>query len=466
MESPDLDRDLLFALTSYYGTSEAEAIERIAREGEAKRIHQPIKLYLGDAYAGAWFDDQTLELAVAVTDPAKSAMVSRFGGRPEVVEHGLAQLNDAADQVGRETALNTTFGEAVTGWYVDYPTNSVVVEAFAEQQEYVQTHLAAIIEEIPVQTVPTHAIPRLANDVRGADCYKNTDRETSCPMGFAVVDGFVTAGHCGAVLDLVSSCGDVSMGTFEGSTWHSAPSLEEIEHDGGWVETDSPWQPVPKVNGYNDGILDVPADFSGYAEAVVYSTVCRYGQTSEGPHCGTILAKNQSQEFCVNPPACDQKVTLVDVARTDACVEFGDSGGPFITASSKQAQGTTVGGYVDTCPDDPEAESFYEPVANTLDHFQLTMLTTHGSNPPDITTFVCPNWAASGEGSYVCSINYDSQGPTAIDWTTNTYDSSDTVLLTGTCNQSQTVNVDVLVTNDYGTDDRSVVFLCPSGPYQ
>src|SRR5690606_32760124 len=64
--------------------------------------------------------------------------------------------------------------------------------------------------------------------------------------------------------------------------------------DSGWVQTVPGWTPVAQIYGYDDGILTVPALWGGMLEAPVGATVCRYGQSSGGPWCGTVDAKGVS----------------------------------------------------------------------------------------------------------------------------------------------------------------------------
>ncbi len=461
-ESLPRDPGVLAALTAYYGVSESEVIDRLAHEAEAARIHEPARQLLGDAYAGAWFDADSMQLAVALTDPAQSEAVRRLGAQPIMVERSLADLNAILERIEAHAAHDPELARGMTARYIDYATNRVIIEAPDERKE----GIAARLESVPVDPSAigvrvSKGVPRLANQVRGAECYKNNDLGFECSIGFAVGDGFVTAGHCGDVNNSVSDCDQTSLGVFRGSTWFSAPSLAEIDHDSGWVEAFMSWQPVPKVNGYNDGILDVPADSGGYREAPVNTTVCRYGRTTMGPHCGQILARNQTVEFCTtseNPCPDSSRVTLKGTTKTDTCVAGGDSGGPFIAADG-QAQGTTIGGFQGTCPD--PSETWFQPLAVAFNEFDVTLLTVHGANPPVITNFNCPDLGSSGGGLYFCNMFYDTQGSTPIQWLSNTGNSSTSDWLVGQCDPQQSVEVNLTVDNAWGTDSKWTSFPCP-----
>ena len=59
---------ILQAIQEQFGLSEDEAITRLAQEARANGIHPGLKQFLGNAYAGAWFDSEQLQLFVAITD--------------------------------------------------------------------------------------------------------------------------------------------------------------------------------------------------------------------------------------------------------------------------------------------------------------------------------------------------------------------------------------------------------------
>jgi len=455
--------DVLAALTEYYGISETEVIDRLAHEAEATRIHEPARQLLGKSYAGAWFDAGSRRLAVALTDSELAEHVQHLGALPVLVERSLEDLNGTLEQIEAQGERDTDLARGMTARYIDYATNQVIIEVPAERKEQIAARLRNIaVDPSSIELRVSTGVPQLASQVRGADCYKNNQMGFECSIGFSVGGGFVTAGHCGAVNDSVSDCNQTALGAFRGSTWFSAPTIQEIDHDSGWVENFSPWQPVPKVNGYNDGILDVPADSGGYREAPVNATVCRYGRTTLGPHCGKILARNQTQVFCANQ-ACTQTVELKGTARTDTCVAGGDSGGPFIAADG-QAQGTTIGGLTGTCPN--PSETWFQPLAVAFDQFDVTLLTVHGRNPPVITSFNCPDMASSGGGMYFCNMSYDTQGTSPIQWSSNTGHSSTSNWLIGQCDPQQSVSVSLSVTNDWGADNEWTSFPCPDGTFQ
>src|SRR5690606_12652303 len=76
--------------------------------------------------------------------------------------------------------------------------------------------------------------------------------------------------------------------------------------------------------------------------------VCRYGLASGGPHCGTINQLN----FNYDVGGIGFTSYVINTTRVaGSCTDFGDSGGPFIAASSGQLQGTNIGSLnPNTCP--------------------------------------------------------------------------------------------------------------------
>lgn len=159
--------------------------------------------------------------------------------------------------------------------------------------------------------------------------------------------------------------------------------------------------------------------------------------------------------------------------RTNACVFYGDSGGPFITPADTMAQGITISALNPDqhgwCPDDDHpnllAGATFDPVAGPLTGFGKVMLTAHGSNPPTIHGFNCPDAASSGGGIFFCQIDrFKAQGQTSMQWTSGFGSPSSGAGFFGTCNEHDWVTVNLQVSNDYGTAQESAGFVCPTGP--
>jgi len=471
--APQPDPDTLTALTAYYGVSEEQVIERLAHEAEAARLYSQLPELLGEAYAGAWFDEESFKLKVGLTNPEQISMVERLGATTVVFERSLDELETIQRQIENARADNPEAFAGLVSLGVDYPSNQLALGVLSDTQPSIANALDGLsVEPADYRFHEIAEIPQLSSQIRGADCFENPTFTASpqqtgpyeCSIGFAVDAGFITAGHCGEETHNIDSCGGVPMGTVEGSTWHSQPPGSRIQ-DSGWVETVSPWQPVALVNGYANGVLSITAEAGGFRESPTFSTVCRYGQTSGGPHCGQVLARNQTQQICGGLNVfggCAFYEYIQGTTETNVCVMPGDSGGSYLSATG-HAQGTTIGGLNGTCP--VASTSYFQPTADTLNTYSsLNLLTSHGANSPIITMFKCPDAGNSGGGQYLCQMNYDTQGTTTIQWTSNTGHGSGGEILFGSCGPSSTVSVSLTVTNPWGSTHRSANFPCPSGP--
>lgn len=462
------DAAILQEFQAIYGISKQEAVDRIAQEAEARRIHHALRDHLGSAWAGGWIDPETATLIVATTDGSYSEIANRLGAEVRSVPHSQESLSETTSAIREQRSQVSELKEAIRASFIDYPTNSVVVRVAPGTQELIQSLLKLSTEQFEhLRFEVAERVPELSALIRGANCYESNQSGQKCSIGFSVEDdtsteGYMTAAHCSMdFLHSVSECdSSTAIGDFEESDWPDS--------DSAWVDTNSSYNPVSQINGYNDGILNVPSENAGTEEAPLYSTVCRYGRKTGGPHCGQIKAKNVQQQFCVRKSSfgyCVEYETLSGLTKTDACIDSGDSGGPFITADG-QAQGTLVGGRNGTCPPNGGTrESWFEPALNTASLYNLAVLTTHGANAPAISGFTCPDTAHSGGGTYICRIDhFDAQGITSQSWSTNTGDSSQSSYIFGTCYSSQTVSVTLTVSNQYGNDQSQASFPCPTYP--
>ena len=118
--------------------------------------------------------------------------------------------------------------------------------------------------------------PRPLYDIVGGDPYyiNGTSR---CSIGFSVVGGFVTAGHCGTPGASTTGYNGAAQGTFQASSFPG--------DDMAWVATNANWTPQPWVNLYNG----TAAVVGGSTAAPPGSAICRSGSTT-GWHCGTVQA--------------------------------------------------------------------------------------------------------------------------------------------------------------------------------
>ncbi|HET9518777.1 MAG TPA: S1 family peptidase [Actinoplanes sp.] len=356
-----LSPQVLSALRRDVGVdSEAAARARLRMQAWAGGVTDELRAATGDAYAGAWLSKDGRRLNVAVTDAGAADEVRAVGATPAVVAHSAREL-EATKQ-----ALDAAAGAAdrkLPGWYVDVPGNTVVVLANQGEARQARALIArAGVAAGTATVVTTASTPKPLADIRGGDPYfiNVGGGAARCSIGFAVVGGFVTAGHCGAAgATTIGAAERRQQGVVRASVFPGNADMGFVA-----VQDGSTLRPV--VNDFAGRELPV----AGNTEAPIGAAVCRSGSTT-GTFCGRILAKNQT----VNYP----EGTVTGLTQTDVCAEGGDSGGPWLAGD--QAQGVTSGGSGDCTIG---GETFFQPVNEILQTNGLTLLTVgnSGSQPP------------------------------------------------------------------------------------
>lgn len=346
--------EMMAALQRDFNLTPDQARNRMTKEDIGSRTAAKLGAQLGSAFGGAWLDDDQ-NLVVAVTDARQADQVRALGAEPRVVARSEAALNRAKGLLDR---ADTPDPSHVTGWYVDVPDNTVVVQAKPGARAAANAFIQASgIDADIVRVVTSTESPRTLYDVRGGDAYY-MGSGGRCSIGFSVSGGFVTAGHCGTPGTSTSGYNQVSQGTFQGSSFPG--------NDYAWVSVNSNWDPRPLVNRYSGSQTVTVA---GGQEAATGSSVCRSGSTT-GWHCGTIQAKNQT----VNYP----QGTVNGLTRTSACAEPGDSGGSWLTG--QQAQGVTSGGSGNCSVG---GTTYFQPLGEILSRYGLSLVTSGGGGDPD-----------------------------------------------------------------------------------
>ncbi|WP_381559315.1 trypsin-like serine protease [Streptomyces eurythermus] len=345
---------LLGALRRDLGLDRRQAERRLANEAEAGATAGRLGVALGTDFAGAWVRGAESDtLSVATTDPADVPAIRAHGARAVVVNHSLAALDAAKARVDRAAAHRAPTDAPV--WYVDVPTNTLVVEAIRPQAAR-SLLAAAHVDASLTRIVKSAEHPRPLYDLRGGDAYY-IGSGSRCSIGFPVTrgtqQGFATAGHCGRAGSTTTGSNRVAQGTFQASVFPG--------NDMAWVAANTNWTATPYVTGSS-------VQVAGSTQAPVGSSVCRSGSTT-GWHCGTVQQLNTSVTY--------QEGTVSGVTRTSVCAEPGDSGGSFISGS--QAQGVTSGGS-GNCTSG--GTTYFQPINPILQSYGLTLKTT-GSGPED-----------------------------------------------------------------------------------
>lgn len=463
------DKDVLAQVMVLHGLDEHGAIQRLAAEEEAADLYRRVRSMNLPGYAGAWFDAESGKLRVALSDSTQINLLKRLGTEIVSVDWSLAELNAVQAEIMKDASLIE--GGLLHSVHVDYVHNRVAVRTAPGQVATIRKHLARYNDRIEVSEGV--ALPELTTSVRGGDGTRNYTFEQNpagsgfypCSVGASTENGFHTAGHCGRAYYDIRWAADYSP---LGIVGESALPDYSTKGDIGWVETLPGWTPVPQINGYSNGIINVPSIWSGTNEAPINATACRFGQTSGGPHCGKINAKGLNLKFA--GVGWIANVTEVD----GSCSSDGDSGGTWISGGN-QIQGTTIGpSHGNTCPNTSPLGSgkftYFQPISDHIENYEDDaggVLSAHGASAPTVVIpfGACPDMSMSGMGTFVCAVNpYHSQGATDVTWGGGYISWSGDDAAFGTCSAFSTVTVTFNVTNPYGSFNKTWTFPCPMGP--
>ena len=357
------------------GLSPARLTQYLAVERLAMLQEKQLARAQGRAFAGSWIEpkaDGSFRFVVATT--ARTLPKGGAGVEFRNARYTLAQLNTSKAQLDALRARASRAPSGVYGWYVDQPTNSVVITVgTGRQRAGIDFAAASGIDVRHVRLVEEAEQPKLHIDLKGGLGYLRNPGDGylyACSIGFNVSQGttagFVSAGHCGDANEVVY---------FEPSQWTQGPKIGtfaaskfpapgQTGNDWSWVKIDAGNNPLPTVSGYGKGDVTV----RGSTEAAVGAAICRSGRTT-GWRCGTIEAKGQTVNYSTGE-------TILNLTRTTACSEGGDSGGSFITGAG-QAQGVLSGGSGSCKGKQPnnKTRSFFQPLLPILQTYNLTLRT-------------------------------------------------------------------------------------------
>jgi streptogrisin C len=326
----------------------------------------------GRNFAGTWIErksDGNFHLVVATTSLRAQKGPANVDIRN--ARRTLAELDTSKAQLDGVLARTGRAPDGVYGWYVDLPSNSLVVSVGKGREQAAIDFVAASGADAgAVRVEVAEEQPSLRVALQGGLGYLRNPGDGylyACSIGFPVTQGgYVTAGHCGNAGEVVYfEPSQWTLGPKIGSfTASSFPAPGQTGNDYAWVKVDAGHTLSPSVYGYGSGDVTV----RGSTEAAVGAAICRSGRTS-GWRCGTIEAKNQTVSYSTGE-------TILNLTRTTACSEGGDSGGSFITGAG-QAQGVLSGGSGSCKGKQPNnrTRSFYQPLLPILQRYSLNLLT-------------------------------------------------------------------------------------------
>ena len=356
------------ALAKKKGMTVPEAKAQLARERALGARGAQIEQSLHGRSGGEYLDGNG-KLVVTTLDTAASAVVAQSGARPKLVDDSAARLDAIVKQLNRQAAQDGI--GAVQGWYVDVPTNSVVVtvtEGATDSDTAALKKLATSFgDSIRIEYRPADQAPQPAEWLVGGFQIVIPAGGT-CSVGFNTRDAYnrnvvLTAGHC------VKTSGTVTRnGYWIGSTRTADYPTDDFGTF--WNSYPNYWQPSPSVSKYNGTYAKVVGQWDN---PPVGTTVCKSGRTT-GYTCGTIQALNQTANY--------KGLAIYGLVKHNACVEGGDSGGANISAGG-YALGVTSGAasyetgpYKGLCLSKSGGAnvSYYQPVGEALSRNGLRLV--------------------------------------------------------------------------------------------
>lgn len=347
-------------------------IERLSEQSHGLEKQQ------GAHFAGSWIERQgsgNFKFVVATT----SVGAQKPGADIDIrnVRHSLAELDAAKGQLDQRIAQGAKVPRGVYGWYVDVKSNSVVVGiGKGAQQAGIDFVARSGADARTVRFVVEAEQPSLRATVKGGLGYLRDPGDGylyACSVGFNVAKGstpgYVSAGHCGDAGEPAYFEGSAGtgpqwtlgpqVGTFAASSF---PNPGQTGNDWSWVQVSPGNTQSPTVYGWGKGDVTV----KGSTAAAVGAALCRSGRTT-GWQCGTIEAKGQTVSYSSGE-------TILNLTRTTACSEGGDSGGSFITGPG-QAQGVLSGGSGTCKGKHRTSRSYFQPLLPILSAYGLTLKT-------------------------------------------------------------------------------------------
>ena len=370
--SGEVDPDAVAAMAKDRGISLAEATRRLAGQKTLAARGAAIEKALAGRTGGFYLDSGG-QLVVTTVDATGEAAARGGGARTQRVDDTTARLAGIMRKLDQEASSKGA--GSVQGWYVDVPSNSVVVtvtEGAADARTVALTALAASFgSSVRFEHRPSEQAPRPAEWMVGGYEFLMADGG-SCSVGFNTRDSagrnvVLTAGHC------VKAGGTM---TRNGYAIGAARTANYPGQDYGtfWNYYPTYWQPSPSVYKYDGTYVTIRGRWDS---PPVGATICKSGRTT-GYTCGYIRALNQTVIYKVNSAT----VTVNGLVRHNACVEPGDSGGSNVSFYSGYAYavGITSGASTDEqnhrCLGayGQENVSWYQPIGPALSANGLSLL--------------------------------------------------------------------------------------------
>lgn len=332
---------------------------------QAMQQAKALEAAAGSDFAGLWIERKGNAFQVVTATTRMAPARGKDGMEVRNVRHSLSTLKTAKASLDRQAPPRTVYG-----WSVDLRNNAVTVDiAPGAMDDAIDFVAASGADASTIRFNTMGDAPRLLATLQGGSEYLASPDGSSayyCSVGFGVTQGttqgYATAGHCSdgeAGWTTYVSGGKrgsaTRIGTFAGSAFPG--------DDKAWVRLDSGHNVTAVVDGYRQADVAV----RGAAVAPVGATVCRSGRTT-GWHCGAVQAYNQTVNYSGQ--------VVNGLTHVKVCAEGGDSGGSFIDGGG-QAQGVLSGGnYSCKGKQASLANSYFQPIGEILQTYNLTLKTS------------------------------------------------------------------------------------------
>ncbi|WP_439377948.1 fibronectin type III domain-containing protein [Amycolatopsis lexingtonensis] len=355
-----------------FGLTADQARTQLTAQDDAHRLAVALPASVRARSAGQWFDAAAGKLTVAVTTAEAAEQARAAGAAARVVARSQADL-DRTDAAVR--ALVGTGVPGVYGWGVDVRGNEVGVDVDRTKKTAATESFLSRVRELGVRITETGSSPRQQSGTIQTGNPWWPGSESNCSVGFPVTDSsgakhFLTAGHCTNDRDQAAYGASGQQNRIGTSNVGGTHSVNAREGDMGVVAvTEAGWALSASVNTWGQPAITL----SGAAEAMVGDRVCHSGNTSHW-QCGEVKYTHKSVDY-------GGGLVIDDLTWTTACSLGGDSGGGWLLGD--KATGLHDGG-PSKCVDNPSDGdmSLFQPVAEALGKWQLTLVTSGGTTLP------------------------------------------------------------------------------------
>src|SRR6476659_10117090 len=202
--SDSLSASVRTAMQHDLGMTSAQLAQYLKIERLATLQEKQLAKAQGRNFAGSWIERKpngSFQLVVATTSlrPQKGGVDIEIRN----VRHTLAELDGSKAQLDAVLAQGGKVPTGVYGWYVDLPSNSVVVSVGkGRQQAGIDLIAASGADARTVRLVTEDEQPSLRSTLQGGLVYLRNPGDGylyACSIGFNVTQGstpgFVSAGH-------------------------------------------------------------------------------------------------------------------------------------------------------------------------------------------------------------------------------------------------------------------------------